>query len=66
MLSNVGGSIMDITNPKYLPLAMSVYSFGPLNGPVLGPLMVSSTKPPLRVSSSQGGKGGKRTKANGL
>ncbi|OBR07080.1 Major facilitator superfamily transporter [Colletotrichum higginsianum IMI 349063] len=39
MLSNVGGSIMDITNPKYLPLAMSVYSFGPLNGPVLGPLM---------------------------
>ncbi|KAK1966144.1 major facilitator superfamily transporter [Colletotrichum sublineola] len=39
MLSNVGGSIMDITHPKYLPLAMSVYSFGPLNGPVLGPLI---------------------------
>ncbi|KAK1991415.1 major facilitator superfamily transporter, partial [Colletotrichum falcatum] len=39
MLSNVGGSIMDITHPKYLPLAMSIYSFGPLNGPVLGPLI---------------------------
>ncbi|OLN87047.1 putative MFS-type transporter C409.08-like protein 1 [Colletotrichum chlorophyti] len=38
MLSNVGGSIIDITSPKYLPLAISVYSFGPLNGPVLGPL----------------------------
>ncbi|GKT91295.1 major facilitator superfamily transporter [Colletotrichum tofieldiae] len=44
MLSNVGGSIMDITNPKYLPLAMSVYSFGPLNGPVLGPLMWHNSK----------------------
>ncbi|KAK2729739.1 MFS multidrug transporter [Colletotrichum kahawae] len=39
MLSNVAGSIMDITDPKYLPLAISVYSFGPLNGPVLGPLI---------------------------
>lgn len=42
MLSNVAGSIMDITDPKYLPLAISVYSFGPLNGPVLGPLIVST------------------------
>ncbi|TDZ15838.1 Citrinin biosynthesis cluster MFS transporter mrr1 [Colletotrichum orbiculare MAFF 240422] len=39
MLSNVAGSIIDITDPKYLPLALSVYSFGPLNGPVLGPLI---------------------------
>ncbi|KAL0942955.1 MFS multidrug transporter [Colletotrichum truncatum] len=39
MLSNVAGSIIDITDPKYLPLAISVYSFGPLNGPVLGPLV---------------------------
>ncbi|KAF9880683.1 MFS multidrug transporter [Colletotrichum karsti] len=39
MLSNVAGSIIDITDPKYLPLAISVYSFGPLNGPVLGPLI---------------------------
>ncbi|KAH7362765.1 major facilitator superfamily transporter [Plectosphaerella cucumerina] len=39
MLSNTGGSIADITAPKYLPLALSVISFGPLNGPVLGPLL---------------------------
>ncbi|KAF6802125.1 MFS multidrug transporter [Colletotrichum sojae] len=39
MLSNVAGSIIDITDAKYLPLAISVYSFGPLNGPVLGPLI---------------------------
>ncbi|KAI9164161.1 Major facilitator superfamily multidrug transporter mdrA [Paramyrothecium foliicola] len=39
MLSNTGGSIIDITPPKYLPLALSVISFGPLNGPVLGPLI---------------------------
>src|SRR5690242_10649943 len=39
MLSNVGGSIVDITHPQYLPLAISVFSFGPLNGPVLGPLI---------------------------
>ena len=39
MLANVGGSIVDMTHPKYLPLAMSVFSFGPLNGPVLGPLI---------------------------
>lgn len=41
MLSNASGSIIDITAPKYLPLALSVLSFGPLNGPVLGPLIVS-------------------------
>lgn len=40
MLSNTGGSIADMTAPKYLPLALSVISFGPLNGPVLGPLIV--------------------------
>ncbi|KAH8892539.1 major facilitator superfamily transporter [Thozetella sp. PMI_491] len=39
MLSNGGGSIVDITDPHYLPLAISVFSFGPLNGPVLGPLV---------------------------
>ncbi|EGY18659.1 caffeine resistance protein [Verticillium dahliae VdLs.17] len=39
MLSNTGGSIADITAPKYLPLALSVISFGPLNGPVLGPML---------------------------
>lgn len=41
MLSNVAGSIIDIIEPGYLPLALSVYNFGPLNGPVLGPLVVS-------------------------
>ncbi|KAK7973424.1 hypothetical protein PG988_007558 [Apiospora saccharicola] len=39
MLSNVAGSIIDIIEPGYLPLALSVYNFGPLNGPVLGPLV---------------------------
>ncbi|KFA54225.1 hypothetical protein S40293_08135 [Stachybotrys chartarum IBT 40293] len=37
MLSNTAGSIIDITPAKHLPLALSVISFGPLNGPVLGP-----------------------------
>lgn len=41
MLANASGSILDITDPKYVPLALSVLSFGPLNGPVLGPLIVS-------------------------
>lgn len=45
MLSNVAGSIIDIIEPGYLPLALSVYNFGPLNGPVLGPLVVSDIYP---------------------
>ncbi|KAK7428723.1 hypothetical protein QQZ08_004818 [Neonectria magnoliae] len=39
MISNSPGSIVDIADPEYLALAMSLWSIAPLNGPSLGPLI---------------------------
>ncbi|KAL7790315.1 major facilitator superfamily domain-containing protein [Trichoderma ceciliae] len=39
MISNSPGTVVDVTNPEYLSLGVSVYSIAPLNGPVLGPLI---------------------------
>ncbi len=39
MVSNSPGTIVDITEPDYLALAMSCWSIAPLNGPVTGPLI---------------------------
>ncbi|KAF7546785.1 hypothetical protein G7Z17_g8178 [Cylindrodendrum hubeiense] len=39
MISNSPGSIVDIANPEYLSLAMSLWSIAPLNGPCLGPII---------------------------
>ena len=39
MVSNSPGTIVDITEPEYLALAMSCWSIAPLNGPVTGPLI---------------------------
>ena len=35
MISNAPGTISDITNDKYRALAFSIWSIGPLNGPVV-------------------------------
>jgi len=39
MVSNSPGTVVDVTNQKYLALAMSLWSIAPLNGPVTGPLI---------------------------
>lgn len=39
MISNSPGSIVDIADPEYLALAMSMWSIAPLNGPSLGPII---------------------------
>ncbi|KAL6898813.1 major facilitator superfamily domain-containing protein [Trichoderma evansii] len=39
MISNTPGTVVDISNPEYLSLGISIYSIAPLNGPVLGPLI---------------------------
>lgn len=39
MISNGPGSVVDISNPDLLALAMSLWSIAPLNGPVTGPLI---------------------------
>ncbi|KAF7561971.1 hypothetical protein G7046_g2169 [Stylonectria norvegica] len=39
MVSNSPGTIVDITQPEYLALAMSMWSIAPLNGPSLGPII---------------------------
>lgn len=39
MISNSPGSIVDISQPEYLALAMSLWSIAPLNGPTLGPII---------------------------
>jgi MFS family permease len=39
MISNGPGTVVDITKPDRLALAMSIWSIAPLNGPVTGPLI---------------------------
>jgi MFS family permease len=39
MVSNGPGTIVDVSKPDQLALAMSLYSLGPFSGPVLGPLI---------------------------
>jgi MFS family permease len=39
MISNSPGTVADITNETYRALAFSVWSIGPMNGPVTGPLI---------------------------
>lgn len=39
MISNGPGSVVDITKPEHLALAISIWSIAPLNGPVTGPLI---------------------------
>jgi MFS family permease len=39
MISNGPGSIVDISNPDFLALGISLFSIAPLNGPVTGPLI---------------------------
>ncbi|KAF2805049.1 MFS general substrate transporter [Mytilinidion resinicola] len=39
MLANAPGTIADLVNEEYRALAFSVWSIGPMNGPVLGPLV---------------------------
>ncbi|KAI5466458.1 major facilitator superfamily domain-containing protein [Mariannaea sp. PMI_226] len=39
MISNSPGSIVDIANPDYLALVMSLWSIAPFNGPSLGPII---------------------------
>ncbi|MCJ1397241.1 hypothetical protein MMC11_000433 [Xylographa trunciseda] len=39
MIANAPGSISDITDDKYRALAFSIWSIGPLNGPVFGPVI---------------------------
>ncbi|KAH7157168.1 major facilitator superfamily domain-containing protein [Dactylonectria macrodidyma] len=39
LISNSPGSIVDIADPEYLALAMSLWSIAPLNGPSLGPII---------------------------
>lgn len=39
MISNAPGTVSDIVNDEYRALAFSVWSLGPMNGPVIGPLV---------------------------
>ena len=39
MIANAPGTISDIVNDEYRALAFSVWSIGPLNGPVFGPII---------------------------
>ena len=39
MIGNAAGSVNDITLEEYRALAFSIWSLGPMNGPVLGPLV---------------------------
>ncbi|KAI9889785.1 MAG: hypothetical protein M1814_004987 [Vezdaea aestivalis] len=39
MIANSPGSVSDIVGDEYRALAFSVWSIGPLNGPVLGPII---------------------------
>ncbi|MCJ1362806.1 hypothetical protein MMC16_001912 [Acarospora aff. strigata] len=39
MIANAPGSISDIVNDEYRALAFSIWSIGPLNGPVFGPII---------------------------
>ncbi|MCJ1285099.1 hypothetical protein MMC26_004437 [Xylographa opegraphella] len=39
MIANAPGTISDITDDKYRALAFSIWSIGPLNGPVFGPVI---------------------------
>jgi MFS family permease len=38
-LTNASRTVSDITRPRYLALAFGIYSIGPINGPVLGPII---------------------------
>ncbi|RDW84953.1 putative benomyl resistance protein-1 [Coleophoma cylindrospora] len=39
MIANSPGTVADITNETYRALAFSIWSIGPMNGPVTGPLI---------------------------
>jgi MFS family permease len=39
MLANAPGTVADIVNENYRALAFSIWSIGPMNGPVTGPLI---------------------------
>ncbi|GJN72150.1 hypothetical protein PLICBS_006222 [Purpureocillium lilacinum] len=39
LVSNGPGTIVDVSKPEHLAMGMSLYSLGPFNGPVLGPLI---------------------------
>jgi MFS family permease len=42
MISNAPGTVSDIVNDDYRALAFSIWSLGPMNGPVIGPLVGGS------------------------
>jgi multidrug resistance protein len=39
MISNAPGTVADIVSDEYRALAFSIWSIGPMNGPVVGPLI---------------------------
>ncbi|EKG12226.1 Sugar transporter conserved site, partial [Macrophomina phaseolina MS6] len=39
MISNAPGTVGDIVSDEYRALAFSIWSIGPMNGPVIGPIM---------------------------
>ena len=39
MIANAPGTVSDIVNDEYRALAFSIWSIGPLNGPVFGPII---------------------------
>lgn len=39
MIANAPGSVSDIVTENYRALAFSIWSIGPMNGPVTGPLI---------------------------
>lgn len=39
MISNAPGTVADIVTEEYRALAFSIWSIGPMNGPVTGPLI---------------------------
>lgn len=39
LISNGPGTVVDLSKPEYLAMGMSLFSIGPFNGPILGPLV---------------------------
>jgi MFS family permease len=39
MISNAPGTVNDIVDEEHRALAFSIWSIGPMNGPVIGPVV---------------------------
>jgi MFS family permease len=47
MISNAPGTVADIVTDDYRALAFSIWSVGPMNGPVIGKISITSLDPTI-------------------